>query len=134
MARYLRIKDGVVQNAEVWTAEPSQDGFTFVQSSVGGPGWRYEEGNLIEPEPVGDAPASIDIAEFLARVTSDEYTAVMALTVPNTPQFNFQVALWVEILRGRGVIDVTGSTAQAAKAGLIALGVFTQERADAVFS
>ena len=47
---------------------------------------------------------------------------------------NAQIARWIDILRMRGVIDVKGATAQAAKAGLVQYGLLSAERADVIFS
>lgn len=71
-------------------------------------------------------PPPIDGATFLGRVTDEEYAAIVGST-------NIQVKRWLDIFRLRGEIEVTGNTAQAAKAGLVALGLLTQERADAIF-
>lgn len=70
-----------------------------------------------------------DGAEFLARLTDGEYQAVIGLA-----QSNVQVARWLDTFRLRGEIDVLGATAQAAKTGLVALGAFSQARADELFS
>lgn len=70
-----------------------------------------------------------DGAEFLGRVTDDEYAAIIAAAAQNA-----QLARWLDIFRLRGEIDVAGTTAQAAKAGMVALGLLTQERADEVFA
>lgn len=67
-----------------------------------------------------------DGADFLARVTDDEYVAI-------TKSDNIQVQRWLDIFRLRGEIDVTGKTAEAAKEGLIALGLLTKERAEEIF-
>lgn len=72
------------------------------------------------------ASSLIDGADFLARVTDAEYAAIVGST-------NMQVRRWLDIFRLRGEIDVTGDTAQAAKAGLVALKLLTQERADEIF-
>lgn len=44
------------------------------------------------------------------------------------------IAKWLDIFRLRGEIDVTGATAQAAKAGLVAAGLLTADRADVIFA
>ena len=71
----------------------------------------------------------IDGAAFLARVTDDEYAAVIAAAAQN-----MQVARWLDIFRLRGEIDVAGATAQAAKAGFVTAGLFSAERADEIFA
>lgn len=73
-------------------------------------------------------PVPIEGAVFLARFTDDELAAAYAAEASN-----IQVRRWFETLRMRGEIDITGATAAAAKAGMVALGVLTQERADETF-
>lgn len=77
--------------------------------------------------PPAAAVTVIDGAAFLARVTDAEYVTVTGST-------NVQVRRWVETLRLRGEIDVTGTTALAAKAGLVQLGLLTPSRADEIFA
>jgi hypothetical protein len=71
----------------------------------------------------------IDGVTFLSRVTDDEYLAITA-----AGRTNGQIGKWIEMLRLRGDIDVSGTTAQAAKAGLVAAGLLTQDRADVIFA
>lgn len=68
-----------------------------------------------------------DGADFLARVTDEEYAAI-------TGSNNIKVRRWLDTFRLRGEIDVSGVTAKAAKAGLVALGLLTRERADEIFA
>lgn len=76
----------------------------------------------------------IDGAEFLARLTEDEYGAIVSASMPGgSPQWR-AIAKWLDIFRLRGEIDVTGATAQAAKAGLVAAGPLTSERAAVIFA
>jgi len=101
------------------------------------PGWYV---NILVPEPPADpAPGGpmppetddskfVDGAEFLASVTDQEYATILAAA-----QQNVQIARWMEILRLRGVIDVKGRTALDAKAGLVAFGLLTAERAEVIF-
>lgn len=70
-----------------------------------------------------------DGADFLGRITDEEYAAIIAAASQNA-----QLGRWLDIFRLRGEIDVAGATAQAAKAGMVAMGLLTQERADEVFS
>lgn len=70
-----------------------------------------------------------DGADFLARLTDAEYGAILAAAAQNV-----QIARWLDIFRLRGEIDVTGSTALAAKAGLVAAKLLTQSRADVIFA
>lgn len=71
----------------------------------------------------------IDGAEFLARLTDDEYGAILAASAQS-----IQIARWLDTFRLRGEIDITGSTAQAAKAGLVKGGLLTSDRADVIFA
>lgn len=73
--------------------------------------------------------AAIDGVTFLARFTDDEYLAITA-----AGRTNGQIGKWIEMLRLRGEIDVSGTTAQAAKTGVVAAGLLTQERADEIFA
>lgn len=73
------------------------------------------------------APTKVDGVTFLGRVTDAEYSAITGSAV-------VQVQRWIEMLRLRGEIDVASDEAQAAKAGLVAAGLLTQERADAIFA
>lgn len=68
-----------------------------------------------------------DGAVFLSRLTDQEYAAI-------TGSDNVQVRRWVDIFRLKGEIDVSGSTAQTARGGLIALGLLTPERAEIIFA
>jgi hypothetical protein len=81
-------------------------------------------------EPPAPAPRTvIDGVSFLNRVTDQEYAAVLA-AARQSPQ----IARWLDILRLRGEVDVAGATAQAAKAGLVAAGLLTADRADVIFA
>jgi hypothetical protein len=72
-------------------------------------------------------PNPIDGTDFLSRVSDEEYAAITACN-------SIQVRRWLDIFRLRGEIDVNGATAQAAKTGLVALGLLTPERAAEIFS
>lgn len=90
----------------------------------------------LSSEPDGgyapDAPVKVsylDGATFLARVTDEEYGAIVAAAGQHV-----QLARWLDIFRLRGEIDVAGTTALAAKAGMVALGLITKQRADQIFA
>src|SRR5262249_34328372 len=90
----------------------------------------FVDGQVVKYEaPIVVRSSVIDGADFLARITDEEYQAIIAAT-----GVNVQIARWVELLRLRGQVDVVGTTAQAAKAGLIAAGLLSQRRADAIFA
>lgn len=87
--------------------------------------YRLDAWDVDEPAP--EPKTVFDGADFMARVTDEEYAAI-------TGSENIQVRRWLDTFRLRGEIDVAGTTAQAAKACLVALGLLTQERADTVFA
>ncbi len=66
---------------------------------------------------------------FLARMTDAEYTGIMAAAAKNV-----RLTRWVEDLRMTGTINVNDTTAQAAKAAVVAGGLLTQARADIIFA
>lgn len=82
-----------------------------------------------ESEPTPPLINIFDGAEFLARLTDAEYGAILAAAGQSV-----QLARWLDIFRLRGEIDVTGATAQAAKAGLVGAKLLTQARADVIFA
>lgn len=83
---------------------------------------RWEMSDADKPKKV-----VFDGTDFLGRVTDEEYTAI-------TGSNNVQVRRWLDTFRLRGEIDVSGKTAQAAKAGLVALGLLTKDRAAVIFA
>lgn len=88
------------------------------------------QGNTPDPYVAPELPpAPIPGSDFITRVTDAEYLAITA-----AGRSNGQIGKWIELLRMRGEIDVTGATAIAAKAGLVAAGLLTQARADAIFA
>jgi hypothetical protein len=108
---------------------PLADGETFAVDTESVDGLVLaEDGVSLRPGAADELnpPKPIDGAAFLARVTDDEYAAI-------TASDDVQVRRWLDIFRLRGEIDVNGNTAQAAKAGLVALGLLTQARADGIF-
>lgn len=68
-----------------------------------------------------------DGASFIMRLTDDEYAAITSSQI-------VQIRRWVDIFRLKGEIDVSGSTALAAKAGLVSAGLLTNERAEIIFA
>ena len=88
-------------------------------------GYRLDAWEMDEPAP---QPKTVfDGADFMARVTDEEYAAI-------TGSNNIQVRRWLDTFRLHGEIDVAGVTSQAAKAGLVALGLLTPQRAAEIFS
>lgn len=134
---HLRRKsDG--QDLQSWPAIPPRiehsDGDVFLRVDGVSEGW---EDNLFEivsdivADPVAE-PVTITIfdgADFLSRLTDEEYGAIL-----EAAKTSVQLARWLDIFRLRGEIDVTSVTAQAAKAGLVASNLLTQERANIVFA
>jgi hypothetical protein len=93
---------------------------------------RYFDGNVVTVNRVYERAQPITVidgATFLARVTDDEYAAIIGAALTNP-----KIGRWIDIFRLRGEIDVAGSTALAAKAGLVAAGLLTLERAEVIFS
>lgn len=131
--RYAVVKDGMVVNAvevEFGSDWHPEEGLDLVLSETASAGWTFD-GNGFSPPPE-EPPAAktiFDGAEFLARLTDAEYGAILAASAQSV-----QLARWLDIFRLRGEIDVTGTTALAAKAGLVAAGLLTQERADVIFA
>jgi len=124
MARYSMGENGVVlrdDGASIPPAIENRDYREFLE-------W-VAAGNTPDPYvPPPTLPVTIfDGATFLSRVTDDEYAAITASS-------NVQVRRWLDIFRLRGEIDVTGETALRAKAGLVALGLLTAERAEVIFA
>lgn len=112
-----------------------KEAFSQWGSDVGNGGvlaWRAEHGDdaATAYTPPQTPPKTLfDGAEFLSRVTDAEYAAITAAAAQHV-----QLARWLDIFRLRGEIDVSGATALAAKAGMVALGLLSQERADQVFA
>lgn len=90
---------------------------------------RSFDGNVVTVTRTYAPITLIDGVMFLARVTDEEYAAITGAALQNP-----QIGRWLDIFRLRGEIDVAGSTALAAKAGLVAAGLLTQERAEVIFS
>jgi len=81
--------------------------------------------NFVSPTP----EAIVDGLIFLSRVTDDEYAAITA-----AGRSNASIGRWIDMFRLLGYVDVNGTTAQTAKAGLVSAGLLTQERADVIFA
>jgi len=81
------------------------------------------------PTPVVAPKTLFDGAVFLARITDAEYGVILAAA-----SGSIQIARWLDTFRLRGEIDVTGSTALSAKAGLVKAGLLTPDRADVIFA
>lgn len=129
------ITNGVVTNVidlepdAVW-APP--EGASLVDALDASTGDTWDGKQFIKPVQLTPTPVPktvFDGADFLARLTDAEYGAILAASAKSV-----QLARWLDIFRLRGEIDVTGTTALAAKAGLVAAGLLTQERADKIFA
>lgn len=117
--------EAVVDGRVYQTVAPQGEVHEAIQAWV-------KAGNTPDPYvPPCIPPSPIDGAIFLGRFTDDELTAIYAHAA--SPK-NIQVMRWIDMLRMRGEIDVNGTTAQAAKAGLVAAGLVAQQRADEVFA
>lgn len=83
MARFHRIKNGIVVNTEVWNVQPLDGGgFIFIPATTGSPGWTFDGTNLTPPVP--PLFTLIPIEEFARRVIAeglwDALSDVMAAT------------------------------------------------------
>lgn len=88
------------------------------------------ENDALKSPPLEVRPSSLfDGADFIARITDAEYSAILVAASKS-----IQLARWLDIFRLRGEIDVTGSTALSAKAGLVKAGLLTPDRADVIFA
>jgi hypothetical protein len=102
--------------------------------TTGSPTYSFDgDGNVAETFAVTDAPPapppSVPNAVMLGRLTDGELAAIEAAATQNV-----QMARWLEMARVTPVIDLTATSTVAAKAGLVAAGLLTQDRADAVFA
>lgn len=129
MADYQLIEDGSVIRASDGACIPrSADNRDWLEFQ----NW-CAQGN--EPDPVSlQASFSIEGASFLARFTDPEYTAILNAAETARQQSNGQLSRWIDMLRMRGAIDVSGTAAQAAKAAVVAASLLTPARADVIFA
>src|SRR5690606_1164646 len=67
---------------------------------------------------------------MLDRLTNEEYAAIRAAE----PSHYGTVGRWLDALRVNGAVNLFGSTAEAARAGLIDMELLSAERADVVFA
>lgn len=130
--RYAVIKDGIVVNAvevEYGSDWHPGEGLTLVPAAIASAGWTYDGKTFSEPVVTVPVKTVFDGADFLARLTDAEYGAILAAA-----SGSIQIARWLDTFRLRGEIDVTGSTALSAKAGLVKAGLLTPDRADVIFA
>lgn len=128
--RVALIDNGVV-TAVLWMDAALPEGVLSVPCPLPSevePGWWYVNG-VFELPAAPPVKTLFDGAEFLARLTDAEYGAILSASAQS-----IQLARWLDILRLRGEIDVTGSTARAAKSGLVKGGLLTSDRADVIFA
>lgn len=99
--------------------------------AVGGETFAYIDGVIKQQFDVEDVPPRtlLDGVEFLSRVTDEEYRLITAAAMSNA-----QIGRWLDIFRLHGEIDVAGSTALTAKAGLVAAGLLSESRANEIFA
>jgi hypothetical protein len=86
-------------------------------------------GNTPSPAaPVVPPPVVVDGVVFLGRFTDAEYMAIK-----QAGQSSAQVSRWIDTGLMLGAVTVSSPLTQAAKAGLVAAGLLTPARADAIF-
>lgn len=125
-------EEGVVVNVVVADTDwQPTDGLTAIvdtdgQAETGG---LYQDGFFSPPLPVYKTKSLFEGSYFLSRLTDQEYSNIISAS-----QVNSQISRWLDIFRLRGEIDVLGSTAQNAKAGLVAAGLITSDRAEIIFA
>lgn len=134
--RYAIVKNGIVVNvAEVEDGSDWHpgEGLTLVPAETVAVGWTWDGKTFFDPTPEPTPEPTVktvfDGADFLSRLTDSEYGAILAAATQS-----IQLARWLDTFRLRGEIDVTGKTAQAAKAGLVKAGLLTPDRADVIFA
>lgn len=133
--RYAVVKDGMVVNAaevESGSDWSPGEGLELILSETASVGWTWNGQTFIEPTSPSiekTVKTLFDGADFLARITDQEYEAILEAAARSV-----QLARWLDIFRLRGEIDVTGTTSLAAKAGLVSLGLLSQSRADEIFA
>lgn len=66
---------------------------------------------------------------MLGRLTAPEYTAIRQAEAADYAG----MGRWLDALRVNGEVNLFGSTAEAAKAGMLQAGLLTQGRADQIF-
>lgn len=94
----------------------------------------YIDGAVVKAEVAVVQPAPLDGLTFLARLSPQEYATIIVTAHELLTQGNGQLSFWIDMLRLRGSIDLSGADAQGAKAALVAGSLLTQERADAIFA
>lgn len=88
-----------------------------------------------EPPPPPPPPSTkVDGLTFLKRLTPEEYAAVISASDQALATGNPQLALWLDMVRVNGGVDVVGPDAEAAKAFLVQAKLLTAERAERIFA
>lgn len=82
MARYLKIVEGAVVDAQMWDdTPPALDGVTWLESSDGGPGWSYADEALIPPVVVAPVPAEVGSGQLIQALHELNLLAVVDAAV-----------------------------------------------------
>jgi hypothetical protein len=87
------------------------------------------------PRPARPRPGStwIPAAVLLERI-APEYALIRKAAADALERGDGQLMMWIDTLTAQSGCDLTAANTRAAKAALIAAGLLTQERADAVFA
>jgi hypothetical protein len=99
-------------------------------------GWAWDGTALSDPDPptpVTLPPQPIDGRVFIARVTDAEYAAILTAAQQKLAQGDASMQRWIDTLRLTGTVRLDDPMTIAAKAGLVAAGLLTQNRADVIF-
>lgn len=84
MARFHRVKNGVVVNTELWDVQPANGGgFIFIPAPVGSPGWTWD-GFSLSPPPATLAPPISQIT-FVRRVIAEGLWDALSDLMAATP-------------------------------------------------
>jgi hypothetical protein len=70
----------------------------------------------------------------MARLTPNEYTAIMQAAQQQLAQGNPQLAMWLDQVRLLGTVNLTDPQTQQAKSFLVATNLLTQDRADIILA
>lgn len=137
--------DGAVFGAQVGWSDGGRELVEVIpfalpagQVTVGGPTYALDAGGNVvesyETRAAPPAPRLLATSVMLSRLTDAELLGIEQATAAGVAGGSVQLARWLEGARARAQIDLDDPASVAAKAGLVALSLLTQERADVIFS